>query len=50
MKKNRKCVQTLFFDERGYFEISVFEILRVSSRRKIRLHSVCQSFIYFRGS
>ena len=24
--KNRKCVQTIFFDIRRYFEISVFEI------------------------
>ena len=27
--KKRKCVCNIFFDIRGYFEISVFEILRV---------------------
>ena len=29
--KKRKCVQTVFFEKRGYCEISVFEILRVNS-------------------
>ena len=30
MKKNRKCVQTIFFNVRGYFEILVFEVTRVN--------------------
>ena len=30
VKKNRKCVWTIFFDIREYFEISVFEITRVN--------------------
>ena len=25
-RKNRKCVNIIFFDIKGYFEISVFEI------------------------
>ena len=29
MKKNRKCVNAIFFDIRGYFEISVFEIISI---------------------
>ena len=28
---NRKCVKTIFFDIREYFEMSVFEISRVES-------------------
>ena len=32
-KENRKCVQSIFFDTRGYFEISVFEITRVNLTR-----------------
>ena len=31
MNRNRKCVQTIFVDVRGYYEIAVFEILRVDS-------------------
>ena len=27
--KNRKCAITIFFDIRGYFEISVVEITRI---------------------
>ena len=30
MKKNRKYVQNMFFDIRGYFEISVLDITRVN--------------------
>ena len=29
MNRNRKCVQTIFVDVRGYYEIAVFEILTV---------------------
>ena len=29
MKKSRKCVQTVFFDIKGYFGISVVEISRM---------------------
>ena len=28
-KSNRKCIQIIFFDIREYFEISMFEVLRV---------------------
>ena len=30
LKKHRKYVQTIFFEIKGYFEISVFEITRIS--------------------
>ena len=30
-KENRECVQAIFFDKRGNFDISVFEITRVIS-------------------
>ena len=29
MNKSWNCVQTIFFDVRGYFEISVYEISKV---------------------
>ena len=32
--KHRKFVQTIFFDIRGHFEITVFEILGLTVHRK----------------
>ena len=34
MQKNKKCVQTIFFDINWFFEISVFQITRDLFRYK----------------
>ena len=40
---NRKCIQTIFLDVRGYFEISVFEIDIIDSQ----LCNVASPFVLF---
>ena len=46
VKKNRMCVQTIFFDIRDYFEISVFEKKRVNYILNIKINTkICHSLI-----
>ena len=47
VKKNKKCVQNIFFVIKGYFEKTVFEITRINCTiYMVSFSTFCSRYIY----
>ena len=46
MSKNRKLNQIIFFDTRGYIEISMFKMSRADCTTSHLFSDILQSFLY----